>query len=194
MRAAAALLIVMVVLGTGCMRPAARVPFPETPELVTVVARNHTGDDLVVAGTSILERAFEVKRVTVPDVLADEAESLLRARGLRVRGADVASTEPLRGTSSGAEATERSTPGEGAILYLDVRRWEADADTTHPAFVIVGVDASLVEAQSGRELWSAHPRVHPIATQGTILLGDAYALAARKVVAELLAQPAPSRR
>ena len=192
-------LVVLVVVAAGCVRQPQRPAFPEPPQPVTIVARNHTGDGLVVEGASILERAFHAPRITVTDVLADQAENVLRARGVRVRTASTrdgstpetaASPAPTRDGADGVERADAAPAAAvtGASLYLDVRRWEADA-STHPAFVIVGVDASLVDAQSGRELWSAHPPIHPIATPGTILVGDAYAIAARKVVDELLAQP-----
>lgn len=179
------------VLALGCVRPAAIAPPPKEVRAVAVLpASNQTGDDLLVAGTSLLERyALHSARVTVADVLTDEAEALLRARGYRVTAPSAveAATDghPPESAAAAAQAAARA-PLEGFVLYLEIRRWEPDADT-HPAFVLVGAGATLIEVGSGREVWSARPPVHPVPTPGAVTLGAAYEIAARKIVAELFA-------
>lgn len=164
MRALSLLATLALGLGAGCMHPRVAPPPPNDVRTVTVLPpKNLTGDPLTVAGDSVIERyVLRSPRVTVADVLATEAEELLRARGYHVQ----------------ADADFR--------LALEIRRWEPDGGT-HPQFVIVGVSATLAEAASGRVIWSARAPVHPIATPGTVVLGTAYEIAARKVVAELLA-------
>ena len=80
----------------------------------------------------------------------------------------------------------------GAALYLEVRRWEADAPT-HPAFVLASVAASVVDPSSGRVLWSTDRAVGPVPTPGEVALGPAYVTAARKVMEELLRPLGPER-
>src|SRR5689334_23383817 len=159
----------VVLLVGACARPVPAPP-PGIPHTVAVLApTNETGDPLLVAGASFLEKyALATDRVTVPDVLASEA-SLQLAR----RGFTVVSREDIRN-------------GGGLVLGLDVRRWEPDAPT-HPAFVLVGIAAKLVDPGTGRVVWSVERRTSPVATPGEVALGPAYVTAARKVVAELLA-------
>ncbi len=149
-------------------RLAAPPPPRDLASVAVLTAKNSTGDDLVVAGGSPLKvYVLHSERVTVPDLLTGLTRDLLGARGYRV-------------------IPEAVQPGatSGPRLTLEIRRWEPDS-WIHPAFVIVGVGATLVDGATGRELWSAHPPIHPIATPGAIALGAAYEIAAHKAVAEL---------
>ena len=172
MKAAACL--AMIFIG-ACARPLPAPP-PDILHTVAVLApTNETGDPLLVAGTSFLEKyALATDRVTVPDVLASEARLQLARRGFTV------------------VSKEELGKGAGLSLQLDVRRWEPDAPT-HPSFVLVGVAAKLVDPATGRVVWSAEHRTAPVATPGEVALGPAYVTAARKVVEELLAPLGPER-
>ena len=165
--------LAMIVAG-ACTRPAPAPP-PDIPHTVAVLAPiNETGDPLLVAGASFLEKyALATDRVTVPDVLASEARVQLARRGFTV------------------VSSEELGNGAGVKLQLDVRRWEPDAPT-HPSFVLVGMGATLVDAASGRVVWSADRRTAPVATPGEVALGPAYVTAARKVVEEMLAPLGPA--
>jgi len=178
------------VLPLGCMRPPIPPPPPSVRSVAVLPPKNLTGDTLPVAGGSLLERyALRTSPITVPDVLADEAESLLEARGYRVAAVTLVQQATGGAAPENAEAAARiAAQGhlEGAVLYLEIRRWEADA-ATHPAFVIVGVAATLIDTPTGRVIWSVHPSIHPVATPGAVTLGSAYEIAARKVVEEILA-------
>jgi hypothetical protein len=166
------LLVVTCIVLAACAHRYVAPPVPNDVAAVVVVPpKNTTGDPLLVAGTSFAERyAFRTPRVTVADVVAAEVEDFLRARGYRLPTSPVGSADAAR-------------------LEVEIRRWEPDAGT-HPEFVIVGMSATLVDA-FGRVIWSTRPPVHPIATPGTVVLGDAYEIAARKAVAELLATWSP---
>jgi hypothetical protein len=188
--------VATVALAFGCIRPPALLPPP--PAAIRSVAvlppNNRTGDGLLVAGASLIERyALRTPRVSVADVLAEEAEDLLQARGYRV--APAAAVQGATGGSApeNPDAAARiAAQGhlEGAVLYLEIRRWEADA-STHPAFVIVGLAATLIDISTGRVIWTARPSVHPVATPGAVTLGTAYEIAARKVVEEILTPAQP---
>jgi hypothetical protein len=151
---------------------------------------NRTGDPLLVAGTSFLEKyALKTDRVTVPDVLASEARLQLTHRGFTVVSADeVESATHGRAPGSPEAAAEIASRAKlaGLALYLEIRRWEPDAPT-HPSFVVVGLTASFVDPASGRVVWSVERPTGPVATPGEVALGPAYVTAARKVMKELLA-------
>src|SRR5689334_3835399 len=167
----------VVLLVGACARPVPAPP-PGIPHTVAVLApTNETGDPLLVAGTSFLEKyALRSDRVTVPDVLASEARLQLARRGFTVVPADeVERTTQNRAPGSPAAAAEIASRAklDGLALFLEVRRWEPDAPT-HPSFVLVGLTASLVDPATGRIVWSVERRTSPVATPGEVALGPAY--------------------
>jgi len=191
------LVLLPVAIGLGCARPAAPPP-RDLPRTVAVLPPgNHTGDPLLVAGASFFERyALRTDRVTVPDVLAAEARLQLERHGfVPVPPETVEAATQGRAPGSTESAVDIASKGglEGPVLWIDVRRWEPDAPT-HPAFVIVGLAAELIDVPSGRVRWHAERRPGPVPTPGEANLGDAYATAARKVVAEVLAPLGPAER
>ena len=177
MKRSAKLAAALAALAIGC---AGRVATPTPPRDLRVVtvppANNRTGERLLVAGGSLLESLLSPETsVTVPDLLAEEVAATLRARGYQATGPaeldaalrDRAPANPADAARLGADAAR-----SGFVLYLEIRRWEADA-ATHPAFIIVGLSASAIEVSSGREVWSARLPVHPIPTPGAATLGAA---------------------
>jgi hypothetical protein len=165
-------------------------PPPTTVHSIAVFPpSNRTGDGLLVAGASLLEKyAVHTDRVTVPDVLAAELRSALAHRGFAVVPPDtVHAVTGGRTVTSPDAAVEIARRGhlETPVLLVAIERWEPDAPT-HPTFVIVALDASLVDPVTGAVLWSAHRRAAPIATSSTVVLGTAYEIAARKAAEELV--------
>jgi ABC-type uncharacterized transport system auxiliary subunit len=77
------------------------------------------------------------------------------------------------------------------LLYIEIRRWEADAPT-RTRYVIVALVASLVDPTNGQVIWREHRRAAPVPTPGAINLETAYVVAARKVIAEVLAPLRPT--
>jgi len=190
--------LLLVLLTGACGRPAMPPPPPDLPRTVAVLAPgNRTGDPLLVAGTSILEKyALKTDRITVPDVLASEARLQLARRGFTVVSAEeVESATHGRAPGSPEAAAEIASHAKlaGLALYLDIRRWEPDAPT-HPAFVLVSVTATLVDPATARVVWRAERPTAPVPTPGEVALGPAYATAARKVMEELLAPLGPERQ
>jgi hypothetical protein len=180
-------LLALLVAGCGGI---ATPPPPTTVHTVAVLPPgNRTGDGLLVAGASFLERyAFSTDRVTVPDVLAAELRTVLARRGVAVvPPATVHAATDGRTITSPEAAAEIARKGhlEAPLLLVTIDRWEPDAGT-HPTFVIVALDAVLVEPATGTVLWSAHRRAGPIATPGTVVLGTAYEIAAHKAAEELV--------
>jgi len=178
-------------VAAACARPA---PEPPRADIVRTVAvlppANRTGDALLVAGTSVLEKyALRTERVTVPDVVASEARVQLARHGFSVVAADEVerATEGHEPGSADAAADLAAHAKLGGLaLYVEIRRWEPDAPT-HPAFVLVALTASLVDPTTRRIVWTANRPTAPVATPGEVAIGAAYVTAARKVMEEVLA-------
>jgi hypothetical protein len=176
--------IVSVAFLVGCTRAPAPAP-PRVAKVAVLPVGNRTGDTLLVAGGSVIEKyALGTPRVTVADLLQFEAGQFLRERGVQV-----ADPEALVGVTaervSDLVAALAAAKFDGAALRLDVWRWEPDAGT-HPAFVIVGLDAVLIDVASGRTVWQWRRPPRPVPTQGAVTLGGADQIAARAAVADVL--------
>ena len=173
----------------GCARPPA--PAPEPVRTVAVFpANNQTGDPLLIAGASFLEKyLLSTESYTVPDALTVEASAELVRHGFDVVPAQVVNAATVGQTPPSAEqaaaVAARHQIG-GAVLYIDIRRWEADAGF-HPTFIIASVTLTLVDVSSGRVLWTANHSSRPVQTPGVVVLGDAYSVAAHTLRAEMLA-------
>src|SRR5262245_46863715 len=190
------LVVLTMAVAAACGRPASRPP-RDLPRVVAVLPPyNQTGDPLLVSGGSFLEQyAFHTEPVTVPELLAAEARLQLERRGfLVVPSDDVETATKGRAPRSPEAAADMASQGrlEGVALHLDLRRWEPNAPT-QPTFVIVGLTGSLVDPATHRVLWTADRATAPVATPGVVVLGQAYMIAARKVIEELLSPLGPVR-
>ena len=171
---------------------------PPPPHLGRKVAvlppNNRTGDPLAVAGTGLIDRYVRrAQIVTVADVLLSEARFQLEEKGFEVasrQAVDTALKEHI--PTSPASAAQLAAQGGlgGLVLYLEIRRWEADAPI-HTVFVIVGLGASLVDSSTGQVIWRQERRAAPVPTPGEIRREAAYVTAARKVIADMLAPLRP---
>jgi len=189
-RRALAPLLLGFALTVGCAN------LPPPPDLrgraiAVLSANNRTGDPLFVAGASLIDRyALHAERVTVADVLAGEARVQLAERGIPVVPRDklirAIDAGAPRSPAAAAEIAARAKL-DALALYLEIRRWEPDAPI-HPAFVIVGLSASLVDPASGEIVWQLDRRPAPVATPGEVTLENAYETAARKVVREIVSR------
>jgi len=165
-------------------------PLPHAGQTIAVMPpSNQTGDPLLVSGTSLLEQyAFDTPRATVGDVLAAELGLRLRRRGFTVVADDVvrAATEG-RGTGNPEAAAElaRHAHLTEPLLVVAIDRWEPDGDT-HPDFVIVALEAWLVDPGTGAVRWHTHRRANPISTPGSVTLASGYQIAAGKAAEELV--------
>jgi hypothetical protein len=189
-------LVALVFVAAACTGPATTPPPANLRAVAVLPPSNRTGDGLLVAGTSLLEKyALKTARVTVPEVLAAEAREQLRRRGVAVVPPDaVEAATGGRTPGSPEAAAEIARVGklEGDALYLEITRWEGDG-SMHPSYVIVGLDAALVEPATGKTVWHHHRHAGPVPTPGAITVGAAYEIAAAKVAAEILAPFGPER-
>jgi hypothetical protein len=192
-------LVAAFVMGTltGCATP--RAPLGIAGSIAVLPTNNRTADPLLVEGSSLIDRYIRHSgRVSVGDVLQSEARFRLQEKGFAV-GEWSAQESALKGrvplSAEGAAELARQVGLTGRVLYLEIRRWEPDAPT-HPRFIIVGMTASVVDAASGQEIWREHRRAAPVPTPGAVNIESAYVVAARRVIAEMLAplRPAPLLR
>jgi hypothetical protein len=175
-----------------------RAPLQISRTVAVMPANNLTGNPLLVSGAGLIDRYVRrTGEISVGDVLQSEARFQLQQKGFDVplwKAPDA--TQPQAPTSlDSALELARQSGMKNSILYLEIRRWEADAPT-HTRFVIVGLTASLIDPVSGREIWHEHRPAVPVGTQGSITVESAYVVAARKVIAEMLAplRPEPSAK
>jgi hypothetical protein len=182
---------------TGCGGLSA--PLGIAGSIAVLPVNNLTADPLLVEGASLIDRYIRhADRVSVGDVLQSEARFRLQEKGFDVGNWDAQQTA-LKGRvpNSRESALElaRQSGAKSRLLYLEIRRWEPDAPT-QTRFIIVAMTASLIDAPSGQEIWRQDRTAAPVPTPGTINLESAYVVAARKVIAEMLAplRPAPVLR
>jgi len=187
---------VVLVLLSGTVGCAAPPPPPEhlARKLAVLPVNNKTGEPLVVAGDGLLDRyVFRTEPATVSEVLEAEAVFQLRAKGFEI-ATPLSEKKVLSGRipRDSADAAELAAQaGLGPLcLYLEVRRWEPEG-RAHVNYVIVDVEASLVDVQSRTLVWK-HERRGPIGTPGNFLLEAACITAARRVAEDLLSPLAPA--
>jgi len=189
----------VVLLGCAAGCASSGPPAVVGPAVAVLPPYNRTGDRLLVAGTGLIDRyVIHAQQVTVPDVLLSEARFELQQKGFDVAALQTVDTalKDRVPTSPGSAAELASAGGlKGLVLYLELRRWEADAPM-HTSFVIVGLEASLVDPATGRIVWQARHPAAPVPTPGEIRVESAYITAARKIMAQMLAplRPAPAQR
>jgi hypothetical protein len=188
--------VVVVVLGTlvGCASQAS-APLAIAGSIAVLPTNNRTGDPLLVEGGGLVDRYIRhTERMSVGDVLQSEARFRLQEKGF-----DVGDWSAQQTSLKGRVPESAQTAGQiarqggltGRVLYLEIRRWEPDAPT-QPRFVIVAISASIVDAVSGREVWREDRHAAPVPTPGAVTLESAYVIAARRVIAEILAPLRPT--
>jgi len=188
----------LVVLGllSGTMGCAAPPPPPEhlARKLAVLPVNNRNGEPLVVSGDGLLDRyVFRTETATVSEVLEAEAVFQLRAKGFEI-ATPLSEKKVLSGRIPRDSADAAELAGQAGLgpicLYLEVRRWEPEG-RAHVNYVIVDVEASLVDVQSRTLVWK-HERRGPIGTPGNFLLEAACITAARRVAEDLLAPLVPA--
>jgi hypothetical protein len=181
-------LVVAAAMLAGCAT-SSRAPLQIARNIAVLPANNLTGDPLLVMGAGLIDRYVRrTGEVSVGDVLQSEARFQLQQKGFEVGVLKLQEQAPT--SLDAALALARQSGTKGSVLYLEIRRWEPDAPT-QTRFVIVSLTASLLDPVSGREIWHEHRPAAPVGTAGTITVESAYVVAARKVIAEMLAPLRP---
>jgi predicted amidohydrolase YtcJ len=182
--------LLLPVLTLSCALSPSAPPLPTTARTIAVLPpNNRTGDPLLVESASFLHPyADRPGRVAVPDVLATEVREQLAQRGITVMAPEAVSAAIGRQTpGSLEEAADLAAQGklEGSVLYIEIRRWEADMSPLHPQRIIVALEARLLDPATGRTVWVTQRPLHPVPTPGVATRWRAYMIAARKVAEEL---------
>jgi hypothetical protein len=179
----------------GCIKP----PPPAFVPVQTIAvfpANNLTGDTLLIAGGSLLEKyVMHTDRYTVGEALADEARAELMRRGFEVVEPELVNAAMMAHSPSSAEDAASLAAHahiQGAVLYIEIRRWEPDV-AYKPTGIIVSLSVSLLDTATGRVLWTANHPLRPVQTPGVINLGNAYSVAARTLMRDMLAPLLPKR-
>jgi len=184
-----AVFVVSAMLG-GCAT-SSRAPLQISRSIAVLPANNRTGDPLLVTGAGLIDRYVRhAAEVSVGDVLQSEARYQLQQKGFEVRDWKYQGTDRVPTSLDSALALARQNGVTNSVLYLEIRRWEPDAPT-HTRYVIVAVTASLLDPVSGREIWHEQRSAAPVGTPGVITVESAYVVAARKIIAEILAPLKP---
>ena len=193
-------LVAAVVLGALAGCATSQAPLGIAGGIAVLPANNLTGEPLLVEGAGLVDRYIrKAGKVSVGDVLQSEARFRLQEKGFDV-GDWSAQQTALKGkvpdSAQAAAALAREAGLTSRVLYLEIRRWEPDAPT-HPRFVIVAVIASVVDPGDRSGDLAGAPAVRRRSpTPGAMTMEAAYVVAARRVMAEMLAplRPAPQFR
>ena len=187
-----AVMVLVAATLNGCAT-SSRAPLQVSRNIAVLPTNNLTGDPLLVMGAGLIDRYVRrTAEISVGDVLQSEARYQLQQKGFDVAiwQTTGAAHEQAPTSLDAALAMARQSGTKSSVLYLEIRRWEADAPT-QTRFVIVGLSASLLDPVSGREIWREYRAPAPVGTQGTITVEAAYVAAARRVIAEMLAPLKP---
>jgi len=141
-------------------------------------------DRSAVQGVFTFYSWIAATRAAVPAQLDAALRARLTANGIAVRaprGAAAAGAATLAQATSSVLASDLDAPA----LFVEIDKWEAE-NTDFPAFVNVAVDATLIDARSGRILWTTRRTAGPVATRGATSLQAAYQRAADEVASWLV--------
>ena len=190
MRARRFLWLWLPVLTLSCAAPPGPAPLPVTARTIAVLPpNNRTGDPLLIESASFWHPdADRPGRVTVADALAIAVREQLTRRGVQVTAPEALTAALGKQTpQSPEEAVDLAARGklEGSVLYIEIRRWQADMSPLHPQRVLVALEARLLDPATGRTVWIAQRPLHPVPTPGVATRWRAYMIAARKVAEEL---------
>ena len=130
------------------------------------------------------------------DVLTGAARAVLARNGFEVDDpvtVDRALHGRLPSDAEDAAAIARASGLDGAVLFIRLDRWIPNPESTMRIdAVLVALDVTLLDPQSGSALWHAHRPLTPVPVYGTMIIGQAYVVAADAVMAEVLAPLRPS--
>jgi hypothetical protein len=183
-------LVSVLLTAMGCTS-AVVTPMPPTVRRIAVLPPYRLGaaDAPVASSDSDPSRSL---KMTVGDVLAQQARARLAEKGLEVIEPSVVKlaikdrvpTSP----QLAAQITEEAHL-DATALYIEVRRWEPTPDSRGMKAdgVIVALDVMMVDPKTGAILWQVHRPSRPVPLYGVVLTGQANVLVAETVMREVFA-------
>jgi hypothetical protein len=158
---------------------------------VAVLPAHTPGSDTVApASASSGGDLFNAPRLTLADVVTAAARLELARQGFQV--VDPLSVETAlhgRTPASAQMAAQlaRETQLDATAMFIDVRQWEPNSTGMRTDAVIVAIDVSLIDPQTGKVVWEVHRSPKPVPLYGVLLQGQAAVFASETVMREILA-------
>jgi hypothetical protein len=172
----------------GCA-PAVVTSLPPTVRRVAVLPPYYR-DAADTGGVYTDNNTVRPIRLTVGDVLAQEAHARLMEKGFEVVEPSIVkiATKDRVPTSPqmAAQILEEAHLGATA-LYIEVRRWEPTPNSRGMKAdgVIVALEVMMVDPRTGTILWQAHRPSRPVPLYGVVLTGHANLFVAETVMREV---------
>jgi hypothetical protein len=184
----AACMIVGAMLGaTTCTPRVAPLPLPQTVRRVAVLPPYQRGAGADGRGAD--SNLPGLPSMNVVDVLAQQARLRLAEKGFDVVAPSIvrSATENRVPTNpQSAAQIMRDAHLDVAAMFIDVRRWQPAMTGMKTDAVIVALDVTIVDPNSGAVLWQASRPSRPVPLYGVLLTGQANVLAGETVMKELL--------
>jgi hypothetical protein len=172
----------------GCT-PAIVTPLPPTIRRIAVLPPYFRGAAETATASTGNDLLFP-PRMTVSDVLAEQARAQLAEKGF-----DVIEPSLLKTAMKGRRPTSLQMAAQmieeayldAAAMYIEVRRWEPTPDMRGMKAdgVIVALDVMILDPKTGAVLWQVHRPSRPVPLYGVVLRGQAHRFAAETVMREI---------
>lgn len=191
--------ICCVMIAMGCAPTPTRHTAPakaDGPPVVILQVNTLTDNDLFIATGDlsqaigeILDRRLRAERPTVMGLLRQEASAALRSKGFPVFPLNEVDNlvQAVPTGSAAAVASARTISSQGLVLYLELRRWDFDAD-----LILASLQFDLLDIPSGRTLWEFEYRGKPIRTPTSSRTVQVVNFALKKIVSEAFADLTPA--
>ena len=174
----------------GCA-PKGVPPAPKSVQRIAVLPPLTPGSDKgPAAGPPAGGNLFNAPRLTLGDVLSAAARLELVRQGFQVVDPiTVDSALHGRAPTSAQMAAQmvREAQLNATTMFIDVRLWEPNNTGMRTDGVIVAMDVTLVDPQTGTVMWEVHRAPKPVPLYGVLLQGQADVFVAETVMREILA-------
>jgi hypothetical protein len=179
-------MIVSAVLGAAACTPPMVAPLPQTVRRVAILPPYQSArtDADAVASSALAGLPSR----TIGDLLADQARIRLAEKGLDIIAPGLvqsATKNRLPTSPQSAAQIMRDAHLNAAAMFIDVRRWQPAMSGMKTDAIIVALDITIVDPNSGAVLWQAHRPARPVPLYGTFLTGQANVFVAETVMREI---------
>jgi len=183
------LLIGVLLQALGCT-PATVPPAPTSVHRIAVLPPHPPGAGAEAPATPPAGDLFNAPRLTLTDVLAAAARLELGRQGFQVVDpltVDTAVHGQVPADAQAAAQMAREAQLNATAMFIDVRLWEPNYTGMRTDGVIVALDVTLIDPQTGNVLWQVRRSPKPVPLYGVLLQGQADVFVAETVMREVLA-------